>query len=127
MRLFLRYNRWAILWGSAILLLMLLPGSTWKEFPGFFKQYQLDKLLHLFLFGGFSWLQARALRAQPVYPRLQRHAFLMTFLIALKLGAGTELVQEFFIPFRTGSLVDLAANITGTLIGLWLVWRRGES
>ncbi len=121
MRSFLYCNRWALLAGTAILILTLVPGDSYAEFPGFFKRYHLDKVLHLLMFGSYAGLQARALRVQTVYTALQRHAGLIALIISFILGVGTEALQQFCIPFRTGSLVDLAANVAGILGGLWIV------
>jgi VanZ family protein len=40
--------------------------------------------------------------------------------IALSLSAGTELLQDFAIPMRHGSVVDFIANSAGCLAGWWM-------
>lgn len=117
MRIFLKYNRWAFLWGFLIILLTALPGRVIPEIPVFLDLFQPDKLLHILIFGIYVILQIRGFRQQAVFPILRRNAVLITLLIALVLSAGTELMQAFVIPLRVGSVFDFIANAAGCLAG----------
>jgi VanZ family protein len=119
LRLFLKYNLWAILWGLFIILLTSLPGKILPRLPVFLDLFQPDKLVHVFLFGGYVFLQIRGFKRQPVFPLLSQNAMMITMLIGLSIGAGTEMMQNFFIPMRTGSSFDFIANAVGCFLGWW--------
>ena len=86
-----------------------------------------DKLLHFGAFAVMACLFARALKTSaPALPsgrvKLLAIAFVCLF------GIGEESYQ-YFIPTRTPSLGDLAADITGALLGAWVyldIFRGGK-
>ena len=90
--------------------------------------FQPDKLVHLFIFAVFVFLQSRGFTRQDLFPSLQKHALPATFLIALALGAGTELIQKYFVPMRVGSIYDFIANTLGCFVGwgLFYSWRKRQ-
>jgi len=120
LRIFLKYNLWAILWGLFIILLLTLPGKVFPKLPVFIDLFQPDKLVHLFIFGVYAVLQIRGFRMQDTFPGAKKHAVLITLIIGFILGAGTELLQHYWIPMRTGSIYDLLSDMAGCFLG-WLV------
>jgi hypothetical protein len=116
---FLKYNLWAILWGLFIILLTSLPGKDFPKLPVFLELLHPDKFIHLFIFAVYVFLQLGGFTRQPVFPSLKRNAFMITMLIGLSLSAGTELLQDFIIPMRHGSIGDFMANAAGCLMGWW--------
>ena len=120
---FINYNRWSILWFTAIIILTILPGKVFPALPSFMDLFQPDKLVHIFLFAVFFILQVRAFVRQDVFPALAGHAVPVTFIIGLLLGAGTEVMQELFVPMRTGDIYDFIADTAGCLVG-WAVAMR---
>jgi VanZ family protein len=123
--LFLKYNRWGFLWGALIVFLTVLPGKAIPRLPAFMDLLQPDKLVHLFIFGVFVFLQIRGFISQPVSPVIRKNAAMITILIGLSLGAITELLQLYFVPMRTGSIYDFIANAIGCLIG-WGIYKSGR-
>lgn len=121
MILFLRNTRWAILWGVIIFVLTGLPGSVLPKLPSYLDLFQPDKLVHLFVFGFFSFLLLYSFRKPGTSEYVQRHPFLIAFLVSLFIAGVTELMQEFVIPLRTGSIWDFIANMTGCLVGWGMV------
>ncbi|MEI7726102.1 MAG: VanZ family protein [Bacteroidota bacterium] len=117
MKQFIKYNLWGILWGVIIIVLTVLPGKVFPMLPSYMDLLQPDKLIHIFIFGVYVFLQIKGLRQQPVYPWFRKSAVFITMLIGLSLGAVTELLQLFFIPMRTGSIYDFIADAVGCLIG----------
>jgi VanZ family protein len=115
--IFLKYNLWAILWGFLIIALTALPGKSFPKLPDFLDLFHPDKLIHVFIFGVYVFLQIRGLSAQPVYPTLSRNAVVITMLIGLSLGAGTEILQDVYVPRRFGSIYDFIANVAGCFVG----------
>jgi VanZ family protein len=114
---FMKYNLWGVLWGLLIILLTVLPGSAFPRLPEFMDLLQPDKLVHVFIFAVYFFLQARGFTLQDRFPSLQRRAVGITFLIGLTLGAGTELIQEFIVTTRSGNIYDFIADAAGCLAG----------
>jgi VanZ family protein len=123
LRTFLKYNLWAILWGLFIILLTALPGKVLPKLPVFLNLFHPDKLVHLFIFGVYFILQIRGFMSQPVVPFVRRNAAVITMAIGITLAVGTELLQNYFIPLRIGSVYDFIANVAGCLIGWGIAGR----
>lgn len=119
---FLRYNLWGILWGLLIILLTVVPGRVFPTLPTFLDLFQPDKLVHVFIFTIYFFLQARGLTLQDRYPSIQRNANLITYLIGFTLAALTEIVQEYIVPMRDGNIYDFIADVAGCLLG-WLAFK----
>jgi VanZ family protein len=117
LRTFLKYNLLAILWGLLIVVLTLLPGNAFPRLPVFMDLLHPDKLIHLFIFTVYVILQTRGFVMQPGSPFLRRNAALLSIMIGITLGAGTELMQDYFVPMRNGSIYDFIANVVGCLLG----------
>lgn len=103
-----------------IILASAMPGLNFQKLPAILELFHPDKLIHLFIFGVYVFLQIRGFRRQPVFPSIRRNAVWMTLLIGLILAAGTELLQNYFVQMRYGSIYDFIANIAGCLIGWWI-------
>ena len=89
---------------------------------------QPDKLIHVFLFSVFFFLQSRGFALQDFFPFLKKHPVIFAFLFGLTLGAFTEIIQKYFIPMRSGSIYDFIANALGCLIGwgAFCRWRKRD-
>lgn len=72
-----------------------------------------DKLVHGVLFGGQSWLLARALAAGG---RPLRRAVLLGAVLAIGYGGASELAQS-VIPGRSAQTVDFVADVAGAVAG----------
>jgi VanZ family protein len=70
-----------------------------------------DKVVHFFMyfFLTFFWLLA--------IPRLNNYLFLL-LIIVVAWGGLIEFLQEFFIPTRSGSVLDAVANTFGGLFAI---------
>jgi VanZ family protein len=124
-RNFLKFNLRAFLWALFIIVLTILPGKVIPKVPVFLDLLQPDKLVHVFVFGVYAVLQLHGLKRQKSYPLLRKNALFITFLCGLFLAIGTELLQQYYIPMRFGSVYDFAANMAGWLLG-WQVAMRFE-
>lgn len=93
---------------------------TLPKIPLFLQLFHPDKLVHLFIFGVFVFLQLRGFILQPVFPSIRKNAVMVSMLIGLSLAAGTELLQNYVIPLRIGSIYDFIANVAGCLAGWWV-------
>jgi VanZ family protein len=68
-----------------------------------------DKLLHVAIFVAIAWTGSRV--GLPLWA-------LGVGLVAYAIG--TELVQQFLLPHRSGDWTDVAADVVGAIIGLTL-------
>jgi hypothetical protein len=110
-------SRWtATGWTIIIFLLMIMPTDNIPG-QGLFRIPQLDKLVHMFLFGGFVWLWYFTLTK---YRKSLPNADILkkVFLISSFYGITMEFVQYFFTN-RDFDIWDIVADI----IGAGIAWR----
>lgn len=117
MQTFLKHNLWSFLWGVCIIVLTMLPGKVFPKLPVFLDLFQPDKLIHIFIFGVYVYLQIHGFSRQDLFPFLRRHAVMATLLIGIFLGGLTEALQELFVPMRRGDIFDFTADVLGCLGG----------
>jgi VanZ family protein len=103
----------AIVWTILIQVLLCLPGSAIPS-KGIFSTPQIDKFVHIILFGGFTWLWS--------YWLYRRGAdnlvllFFIIYIIAAADGIVLEFVQRDYIPNRSFDPVDIIADMSGASI-----------
>lgn len=105
-----------VLCGAAILVVGSIPGPALPRQPAF---WQWDKLFHFGEFAFFAFLMFR----YTINKQEARRAALWTMGLALILGMVDEL-HQIPIPGRTGSWIDLVADLSGALTGIIVSWRR---
>ncbi len=88
---------------------------------GFLDIPQLDKAIHFFLYSIFSLVLCIDLSVKTKTPR--KYKIFTVFLISFFLGVLMELIQHYFIPQRSGSIYDVLANTTGSILGLFLFYK----
>ena len=115
-----------ILCGIVILILTGLPGSL---FPRVKPTLGIDKIVHVVMYAGFAFACLWGYRKQFVSNSLayKRRAILMAIIISIAYGGLTEIMQEYFVPKRTGDWFDFLADCIGTVIGatvFYLFFRR---
>ncbi|OYX82572.1 MAG: hypothetical protein B7Y83_14320 [Flavobacteriales bacterium 32-34-25] len=106
----------ALFWAAVISYLCLIRISELPEI----KILYVDKILHAFFYFIFSILWFYALR---FYFRKQSRAKLLgiVFIMALLFGILIELFQTFFTTFRSGDVIDVVANTSGSLLAIGLI------
>ena len=115
-----------ILCGIVILILTGLPGSL---FPRVKPTLGIDKIVHVVMYAGFAFACLWGYRKQFVSNGLayKRRAILLAIVISIAYGGLTEIMQEYFVPKRTGDWFDFLADCIGTVIGatvFYLFFRR---
>ena len=115
-----------ILCGIVILILTGLPGSL---LPRVKPTIGIDKVVHIFMYAGFAYACLWGYRKQFVSNGLvyRRKAIILTVIISIIHGSLTELMQEYFIPKRSGDWFDFLSDIIGMGIGVlvfYLFFRR---
>ena len=71
------------------------------------------------MYAGFAFACIWGYRKQFISNGLsyKKKALLITLVISIAYGGLTELMQEFFVPLRTGDWLDFLADSAGALIG----------
>ncbi len=103
----------AILWAAFIFILSSIPGWKLDFVPPI---WGWDKLAHVVLYAVLGVLILRALG-------FRRAAFGLAIIFSVAYGLFDELHQV-FVPGRTPSLADLAADAVGSTIGVMLLGKQ---
>ena len=108
----------AIGWFLLSFFLLTLPG---KELPqqGWFDKIQLDKFVHIFLFGVLVWLWYQPWKTTWNKTFL-KYALIISFL-AFDYGVAMEFVQRYFVSNRSFDGWDIVADGVGCMLPyFWL-------
>ena len=87
-------------------------------------ELSLDKVAHLLMYLAFAFITLWGYRL-PYRERgkaFRSKALWITLLVSVSFGALTELMQEFFIPSRFGSVYDWIADVIGSILGVTLFY-----
>ena len=105
-------SRWAppLLWAAALII-----ATSWPN-PDVPQVGQGDKLVHLLLYGILAWLIARA---EPSLATMLRRAALT--LLGLACFAALDEWHQSFVPGRSASTADWAADVVGAAAGLTVI------
>ena len=112
-------QRWLppLLWAAFILILTSIPGSHLPVLP----LRNIDKFVHLSIYGVLGWLTARAWSNGS---RIPATALAVVVLLSC-FGALDEWHQQ-FIPLRSTDLLDWSADTIGATIGVVLATAIGR-
>jgi hypothetical protein len=103
------------------ILLLCLPGSMVPG-TGIFSTKNLDKIVHVFLFGMNVLFWGWHYSASNRNAKSLKIIFITATLAISMLGIVMEYVQMYFIPNRSFDGYDILADIVGSVLaGLWLL------
>jgi VanZ family protein len=105
----------SVAWTLLIFILLALPGSVLPN-EKHFSIPQLDKMVHVVLFGSFVFLWSFYFSTKKTNENL-RKKYLRITIIACIYGYVMELIQKYFIPNRDYDIYDVAADVLGAIIG----------
>ena len=110
-------------WLLIITFLLCIPGTkipklTWED------KIWLDKWIHVFLFMILVILWSKAYSNKKNIQRDSRKIFFRIMLLGFFYGITMELVQKYFIPFRSFDLTDILADGVGCFIGYLISLKR---
>jgi VanZ like family len=108
----LKTFRWALLWALCILVLCLIPGRALPKWD-WFALFDLDKVVHLGMFGALTVLLADAMRKRDAYARY----ILRAAVLSIAYGVATELLQGMELLGRRTDPGDMVANTVGAVLG----------
>ena len=105
----------AILWSIVIIVLSTLPGKTMNSFS-FSDLWNVDKLGHLVVYAIHCFLLLRGYRH--LTKEILNRQVISALLWSVFLGFSLEIIQYSFFPDRHFDILDLIANIIGSIVGL---------
>ncbi len=112
---FLSKSFWAIAWTLMIQVLLCLPGSTIPS-GGLFNIPNLDKIVHVVLFGTFTALWCYYYYLKGKTPSQLKTIFFLVYLFAVANGIALEFIQRDYIPNRSFDLGDIIADVLAASI-----------
>ena len=117
-----------IIWTLLIAVLTLAPGNYIPKVFDFLDWLSPDKIVHLFLFGTYTFLLMEGFNRQDHHKILKRYPLLSSLFIGIVFAIFTEVMQKFVIPGRNGNVFDMMADILGSIVGIavWSFTRRNE-
>lgn len=103
----------AVSWLLLITFLLCIPGTRLPKVQWDDKIW-LDKWIHLllFLFLVLLWCRAYFIKTKKV--------FILITILSITYGIIMELVQQYFIPFRSFDIRDMTANSIGAIAGYFI-------
>ncbi|MEO6681618.1 MAG: VanZ family protein [Ginsengibacter sp.] len=104
----------------------LMPG---KDVPdvGWFYFPQMDKLVHIILFGGLTLLFCLPYLKTNYSFQKKKNIFIRISLCIILWGLIIEVIQHFFIPGRGFEWLDVLADSVGVLIAYWICLKISQS
>lgn len=111
---FLKYWK-SLLWAVIIAVGLFTPGVKLTE-RKLFQIHQMDKILHLLIFGFLQFLILFDMHIGKVI--ITRRRIYFSMLICVFYGIVTEIIQYQFISERKGSIFDLFADMTGIMLSV---------
>lgn len=113
-------NLWpAFVWLGGIFILTLLPGNYFPKVSGLWSLFSADKLIHICLFAGLSYLLLSGLEKQ-YFKYNRRYLNVVVAVFSIVVAAITELLQWQLPIKRDGNLYDFIANFAGIITGFLL-------
>ena len=109
----------ALAWTILIQVLLCLPGSAIPD-EGAFSIPNIDKYVHIILFGGFVAFWCFYANKQTYTTRKRAVLFFVIFLVACLNGILLEYVQKYYIPNRSFDQGDIIVDVISASIGYGL-------
>ena len=113
----------AVIWFLLVTTLLCIPGTrlpkiTWQD------KIWLDKWVHIFLFMILVILWSKAYSHKKDTHSGSRKIFLQIMITGIVYGIAMEIVQKYFIPFRSFDLGDIIADAIGCVAGYFFAIKR---
>jgi len=105
----------AIVWTVMIQVLLCLPGSTLPS-GGMFDIPNLDKIVHVILFGGFTFLWCYFYYLKQWSSSQLAVIFFVIYVAAAVNGIVLEFIQRDYIPNRSFDPGDIIADMAGSSV-----------
>jgi VanZ family protein len=111
----------AVGWLVFVTILLCIPGTelpkvTWST------KIWLDKWVHIFLFFVLVWFWCKVYRSMDVVNA--KKTFIIITVLSIVYGIIMEIIQHYFIPFRSFDFGDMIADSIGAIAGYFISLRR---
>jgi len=107
-----------VIWAIVILILTGLPGNYFPEIHSFWDWVSPDKMIHLFMFGSFTFLVLWGFRGQYSLKKNRIRLIIITAILGFFYGGLTEILQSTIFVMRDGNIYDFMANVLGGGLGI---------
>lgn len=94
------------------------PGYDLPEVGDWFGELSVDKLIHTAFFALMSFLFMYGAARTRSDPAIRNKAFTLIAIIFCGWGIAVELIQRWFIPGRSFSVMDMIADAAGAILAL---------
>jgi VanZ family protein len=112
-----RYRIFFCLWILFMWMLTGIPGNFVPQLTSFLNLFQPDKIVHLFLFGIFSWLFLVVLNTGKNFFCI-KYAYSISIFSGILFGGLTEIAQKYVFINRSGNVWDFIADTAGVFMGV---------
>lgn len=112
----------ALLWTIIIGVLTLVPGNYIPKVSSFLDWLSPDKLIHLLLFGIYTFFLSESFSRQVKSRMTSRYPMIFSLGTGMVFAFFTEMMQAYVIPGRNGNVYDFLADTLGCLLGL-IIWK----
>jgi VanZ family protein len=113
----------AVTWLLLVTILLCIPGTKLPKI-GWQDKIWLDKWIHVFLFMVLVILWTKAYSNKKNTQQGSRKIFIQIMVIGCLYGVLMEIVQKYFIPFRSFDLGDILADGIGCVAGYFYAIKR---
>jgi VanZ family protein len=117
LKVFFRNHWQGTIWALFILVLTGIPGNYFPQVVTFLQWASPDKIVHLFIFGVWSFLLMNGNKRQ-YFSGKTRSVVGVAIISGIIYGGLTELFQHYVFIRRDGNIFDFLANVVGTLLGV---------
>lgn len=118
--MFIKHNILGIIWTITIVVVCGIPGDNLPE-SSFFGDLPVDKVIHFIFYFVLFILSFSGLKKSGV-----NKPGIITAIYCIAVGIGVELMQTYIVKGRAGDIMDVLANLSGTIIA-WLLYNRIEN
>jgi hypothetical protein len=108
-------------WTIITIVLLCLPGSSIPGEGFVFNIPNLDKIVHVILFGGIVLFWGGHYAFRPERSQGWQKLVILLAILSAGLGVVLEYVQFYFIPQRSFDTYDIVADTSGALAAMLLV------
>jgi len=105
-----------IAWFFIVLVLVCTPGPDLPEVGDWFGKISADKFIHAGIFGMLSFLFMYPVGVSTVDKKQKLNWFIKIAIATALWGVITELLQLFYIPGRSCSVLDIIADCVGAVL-----------
>jgi VanZ family protein len=120
----LKTDKILIFWSLVILVAIAVPippSSPVNQIMSFTDN--LDKVVHLILFGVFAWLLNNSFRSR----NIKIYTTYFASFLGASIYAGLAEIIQLYIPTRVMSVNDFLAGVVGAMVALFFVYVRDKS